>query len=54
MDDIVTITLTADQFQTLLIMLGAATETGVVGQTEALRLVNAINGGNLNWTPYDV
>lgn len=55
--DRVTIELTTEQYHTLLLQLGyamgAASARGESTDPH-LRLVNAINEGNPNWTPYAV
>lgn len=54
-----TITLTNEEYDELLIMIGyAAGSAGKMGNMELrnnfLRLLNRINEGNPNWTPYEV
>lgn len=53
----VTIELTSDQFDSLLLQLGYAAGAATLrGEPlhRFLRLVNAINEGNPDWTPYEV
>lgn len=51
--DIVTIELTATQFNGLLMLLGASAADPRF-QRMSLHLANAINVGNPDWTPYAV
>ena len=54
----VVIEISEDEFDLLLIAMGyataAATTSGLAWRNNMLRLVNAINEGNLNYTPYEV
>lgn len=54
-DGQVVLTMSTDDYQLLLMMLGAATATGHVLSTKrALALVNRLNEGNPHFTPYQV
>jgi hypothetical protein len=57
-DGEVTITLTDEQFDRLLLVLGFAIgksgPDSPISASLILGLVNAINEGNPNWTPYEV
>jgi hypothetical protein len=56
--DTVTITLTVDQSESLMLVLGfalgRALSQPILRPESILRLTNAINEGNPNWTPYKV
>ena len=57
--DTVRIEISLDQFEMLLLTLGLATgaayRNGYRNQAhDVMRLANAINEGNSNWTPYEV
>jgi hypothetical protein len=57
--DSITITLTADEFDLLLLMMGQATGAAMGAGHRSLgyrflRLANRINEGNPRWRPYEI